>query len=156
VSERPKYKGATCRGSIALGTACEDCEACVEERRRLSANTLTPHPHTELCANCDLTYAGHLSNTYVLHPCWKPSGRYQNPPKALAPKPKTGTTIIWSHDISATDVLGYLNDRITTATSETQIARWAGVLSSFHAAVLGDRKEQMAAADLKRLGGSSD
>jgi len=31
------YKGATCRGSYALGTACGNCERCDEERIKMDA-----------------------------------------------------------------------------------------------------------------------
>lgn len=45
----------------------------VTEARDDLASALTG----ELCANCSLTYAGHVSNTGCLHPCWKPSGRFK-------------------------------------------------------------------------------
>lgn len=31
-----KYAGVTCRGSYVLGTACERCEKCADERRAMA------------------------------------------------------------------------------------------------------------------------
>jgi hypothetical protein len=35
------------------------------------------YPDDELCAKCNFTRAGHVSNTGVIYPCWTPSGKYK-------------------------------------------------------------------------------
>lgn len=53
-------------------------------RRIATPQRIAPEPapvptraDRELCASCRYTYAGHISNTGNVYPCWKPSGIYQ-------------------------------------------------------------------------------
>ena len=43
----------------------------------------------ELCAKCDFTFAGHVSNTGAIYPCWTPSGRYGEITPRAAPEGET-------------------------------------------------------------------
>lgn len=49
---------------------------------REAAGCANPDPNRELCAKCGYTFAGHISNTGNVYPCWTPSGRYQPAPAA--------------------------------------------------------------------------
>jgi hypothetical protein len=56
--------------------------------RAPAGEPVVPNADDEICANCPFTYAGHISNTGCVYPCWKPSGKFKQattPPVVSSP-----------------------------------------------------------------------
>lgn len=59
-----KYKGATCRGCYAFGTACGKCEKCEDERKKMQGSKATENEKLEdalkaakqRCVNADMVF----------------------------------------------------------------------------------------------------
>jgi len=64
------WKGPTCRGSYALGTACKRCEKCAWEREKMSVNKEHPTAEVEAVALLPCPFCGskpHHGLTKVKH-----------------------------------------------------------------------------------------